>query len=133
MNFLSLFMNAILPVLGTILSGLVTWGAAAGTNYVRQKTKNEAAVNAMERISHTAQTVVDNLNQTLVPAMKEAAEDGRLSSDDIARLKNTALNNVKSQVPEAVQTAATLAVNSVRDLISAKIEQAVGKAKKELP
>ena len=127
--FFAVFVGSLAPVLGTIMTGLVSWGAIEATKYVRTKTKNEAANDAISHICHTVKTTVAGLNQTMVPALQAAAADGKLTKADGEMLKNAAVQQVKYQIPAEVEKSAKLAVNSVNDLIDAKIEQAVGEQK----
>ena len=128
--FLAIFASSFAPVLGTVMVGLASWAGVEATKYVRTKTKNEAANDAISHICHTVQTTVADLNQTMVPALQKAAADGKLTRADGKTLKTIAFGKVKDQIPTAVEQSARLAVTSVNDLISAKIEQAVGEGKK---
>lgn len=128
-SMLAILAGAFAPILGAIATGLVSWGAIEVTKYVKAKTKNEAANDAISHICHTVETTVANLNQTLVPALQKASADGKLTANDADYLKAAAIQSVKNQLPTAIENSARLAVNSVNDLVEAKIEQAVGEHK----
>lgn len=128
-SMLAVLAGAFAPILGAIATGLVSWGAIEVTKYVKSKTKNEAANDAISHICHTVETTVASLNQTLVPALQQAASDGKLTAKDGSMLKKIAMNKVRSQLPTAIENSARLAVNSVNGLVEAKIEQAVGEHK----
>ena len=127
--FFAIFVSSFAPVLGTVVTGLVSWGVVELTKYVRTKTKNEMANNAVSQICQTVQTTVADLNQTMVPAMQKAAVDGKITKEDAIVLKNLAVEKINKQIPGAIEQAALLSVNSISALIEAEIEQAVGEAK----
>jgi hypothetical protein len=129
--FFAVFVSSFAPVLGTIMTGLVSWGAIEITKYIRTKTKNEAAHNAISQICHTVETTVVELNQTMVPAMQKAATDGKITKEEAEELKDLAMERINNQIPIAMKQTANLAVNSVSALISGEIEKAVGEAKRK--
>ena len=93
--------------------------------FIKTKTKNEAVNDAMAHISHTVETTVHELEQTLVPEAKKATQDGKLTSQEALGIKLTATNKVKAQLPKAMEKAAQGAVNSLNGIIGAKVEKAV--------
>jgi len=117
--------NALIPGFGTILTALVFWGLFELTRYVKTKTKNEAVNDAVLHVCDTVETTVRELEQTLVPQIKKAAADGKISGEEARELKEVALRKVKDQIPEKIAKTAEMAVNSVDKLIRAKIENAV--------
>lgn len=129
-NFFALFVNSFAPVLGTIAMGLVSWGAVEATRYIKTKTKNEMAHNAVSQICQTVKTTVAELNQTIVPKMQAAAADGKITKDEAIILKTMALTKINKQIPGAIEQAALLSVNSVSALIDSQVEKTVGEAKK---
>jgi len=129
--FFAIFVSSFAPVLGTIVTGLVSWGVVELTKYVRTKTKNEMANQAISQICQTVQATVADLKQTMVPAMQKVAADGKITKEDATVLKNLAVEKINKQVPKAIEQAALLSVNSVSALIEAEIERAVGETKKK--
>jgi len=126
MEFLiPIFMNAVLPVAGTVVTGLVSWGLFELNKFIKTKTKNEAVHDAMAHISHTVETSVHELEQTLVPETKEALKDGKLTSEEAVKIKEIAINKVRAQLPKKMEKAAQSAVNSLNGIIGAKVEKAV--------
>lgn len=115
----------LVPVLATLLSALVSWILFEVTKFVRNKTKNEAANDAVTHITETVNTTVKELQQTLVPAFLEMAKDGKLSPEDKSKLKDLAIKKVNEQLPDKMTKSAQGVVNSIDQFIKAKIEQAV--------
>jgi len=122
-EMMNLIISTLGPTILTLLSGLVSWGLIELTKYIRTKTKNEAVNDAVAHICHTVDTTVKELAQTTAAEYKNS--DGSLSKDAAIRLKFLAIKKVKNQVPDAIMMTAGIAVNSVNQLISAKIEKAV--------
>lgn len=129
MDFLEMlipiFVNAVLPVAGTIITGLISWGLIELSKYLKTKTKNEVVNNAMAHISHTVNTTVKEIEQTIVPEIKAALRDGKLTSAEARKLKDIAIAKVKAQLPKDIKKAAYGAVNSLTSIIGAKVEGAV--------
>ena len=134
MEFLiPIFVNAVLPVAGTVVTGLVSWGLFELNKFVKTKTKNEVVNDAMEHISHTVETSVHELEQTLVPEAKEALKDGKLTSEEAMKIKEIAISKVRAQLPKKMEKAAQSAVNSLNGIIGAKVEKAVLNLKTKTP
>lgn len=128
-----ILIQAILPSAATIITTFASWALIRFRQYIESKTKNEQVNAAMERITHTAQTTVDQLTQTLASNLKEASETGKLSSSNAKFLKQEAMRAVLKQIPDTTKSLAELAVNSINGLVSSKIEQALLKQKALLP
>ena len=122
--------SELIPVLVPIISGLISWGLVEFSKYMRTKTKNESANDAITHVTETISTVVTELEQTMVPAMKERAKDGKLDEVDRQALKAIAIEKVSSQIPDKMQKLTGLFVNSFEKFISSKIEKAVSDLKK---
>jgi len=126
MDFLiPIFVNAVLPAGGILVTGLVSWGLVRLNKYIKIKVGNEIVNDAMAHISHTVNTTVKDLEQTLVPELKAALKDGKLTSVEGRKLKDIAIAKVKAQLPKDIEKAAYGAVNSLTSIIGAKVEGAV--------
>jgi len=121
-----IFMKAIVPAIGTALSTIAGLGMNEARKLIKKKTKNEAAKAALTHITHTVETVVTNLEQTLVKEMK-AKKRGKkkLTQTDISQLKARAFEKVISQVAEPVKKDALLAINNIHAFVTDKIEKTV--------
>lgn len=128
-----IIIQALLPTAATIITTFASLALIKIRTYVESKTKNERINEAMARITHTTETTVDKLTQTLALNLKEASENGKLSSSNAKFLKQEAMRTVLKQIPDATKSVAELAVTSINGLISSKIEQAIMKQKAILP
>jgi len=128
-----IIIQALLPTAATVITTFASWALIKFKTYIESKTKSEQINEAMARITHTAQTTVDQLTQTLALNLKEASETGKLTSSNAKFLKQEAMRTVLKQIPDATKSVAELAVTSINGLISSKIEQALLKQKAILP
>lgn len=124
--------KSFIPLL-SVVGVLVSAALYQGVMYIRKKTNNEAVENALTRISRTVRTVVDGLSQTMAAELRALSEDGKLTKEDAASLKNLAVEAVKNQIPYAIQQIVAGGVVSLDSFISDKIEQAVLDQKGFLP
>ena len=122
-----------LPVLGTILAGLLSWGLAELAKFIRVKTRNENTREALLSICDLVDTTVAELEQTMVPVLKQKTADGKLTAGEAEELKATAVDKIRSQLPAAMETAARLSVNSINRFIEANVERAVLNSKNSFP
>lgn len=132
MGFLGgIFLNVCLPIFVTLFSGLFSWGTVEAVKFVKAKTKNEAAAAAVGQIGDVVQTVVDELNQTVVSTIKAPGQ--KLDSRAAAEVKRRAMEKINQQLPEVVAKTAEAVVGPINAYISSKIEQAVGVSKTLTP
>ena len=113
------------PVFVSVVGILVSWGLAELSMYIRNKTKNENALKAMEDISALVRTTVSEVGQNF----ETAAKDGKITREEGVTMKNIAINQVKAQIPPLVQKHALLSVNNLNDFIASRIEREVVKLK----
>ena len=113
------------PIIVSVVGILVSWGLAELSMYIRNKTKNENALKAMEDISALVRTTVSEVGQNF----ETAAADGKITRDEGITMKNIAIAKVKVQIPPLVEKHALLAVNNLNDFIASRIEREVVKLK----
>jgi len=118
-------LQTLAPVLVSVIGILVSWGLAELSRYIRNKTKNENALKAMEDISALVRTTVSEVGQTF----QKASADGTITRDEGIKMKNIAIAKVKVQIPPLVEKHALLAVNNLNDFIASRIEREVVKSK----
>jgi 23S rRNA maturation-related 3'-5' exoribonuclease YhaM len=112
------------PVVVSILTGLVGWGFVLLRTYIKTKTDSVIINDALERVTNTAETVVRDLEQTVVPYYVRENKGGKLTHEQQDALKKMAIRKVTDQIPEALDIAGSV-MASVKDLIDSKIESAV--------
>jgi len=117
------------PIIFSVLGTLGTFVLGSVNNYLKTKTTNAKVSNALERITHTAGTVVSELMQTMVIGLKEKASDGKLTAADKLFLKDKAIETITSRLNITTIQDAGLGVNDVAEFVKSKVEEAVFKTK----
>lgn len=127
-------LEAVLPLLGILAS----WASIELAKFIKAKTKNEALAGALVRLNDVVFTVVKSLNQTVVDGLKAANADGRVTPEEVAKIKADALALVKSHIgPKGLDE--LLYVFGLKDeaaldkFVSDKVEAAVGDVKAAAP
>jgi hypothetical protein len=115
----------LIKTLGPILVGVVTllasWGLAELSRYVRTKTKNEQALGAMDAFSEIVKTTVFDLAQTATGSLK----DGRFTPAEGAKIKQEAVDKIKSQITPALEKQLSSAVADLEKFLNSKVEAEV--------
>jgi hypothetical protein len=128
-DFMAQTIEILAPAVGGLLLALVSWALAEAARYVRAKTENEAVNDAIARICHMTETVVAEVNQTVVDDLKLAAADGRLNLDQARLIASQALAMVLDRMAPGVLEIAARGVVDLKEFISSRIERAVREQK----
>lgn len=115
-----------IPIIGAALAGLVTWGLAI----LKKKTNADIAKTALEQVDMVVTTVVGGLSQTVVEALKSTSENGKLTDEEKAKVKQQAVENIKFLLSESVSAAAAKTIGDLNAYITQKIEDQVLRLKK---
>jgi len=110
------------PIIATALSGFLTWGAAEGAKFLREKANSAAADNAIDTVENLVGLAVQSAEQTTVKKLKQ---NGKLSREDAQQIKQGVINAVHNQLTPKVKKAAAKAVNDLDGFISDSIEKEV--------
>ena len=124
-NTLLQIFSVILPTVVTILLALLSLAA----NELKKKIKQEQVKSALEMAITITESGVNSLNKTTVPALREAAKDGRLTQSDMAKVKQIAVDTIKAELPDAMLDLLTKAKVVIDSRISTEIESQVLQAK----
>jgi len=122
---LRLFTDYVLPVLGAAILAV----GGYGITLLNKKLKNEQIRQSLSQLSIITKSVVEDLNQTMVPMLKEKAADGKLSQVDIQSLQDMALAMIKSQMQDELLDLLSKNTIDVDQRISTEIESQVFQAK----
>lgn len=128
---IALLIQSAVPIAASAITMLVAYLGKKAAEYTAQKTKNEAVNNALAHITNTAETIVRDIEQTVVPYYIRNAEGGKLDKAERDAVKKMALDRLRKQVPDSIKALAGIAINSIEDLMSAKVEVAVQKMNAE--
>lgn len=129
--FSTLVAQVLVPAALSVVSSVVSWVGFEIAKYVRTKTKNEKINNALAAVTDTVESVVAELDETVVRELKKASSDGRISSGDALKIKTEAVESVKKQLPGVVKSAVSMSAETLDLFIKTRIERAVSEKKKK--
>ena len=114
-------LKTVAPYIASVIGLLMSWGVYELNQYIRGKTKNEAAIAAMDTLGKITQTTVQGLAQTAAGSLA----DGKFTQAEASQLKQQAVDTVKSQITPELDKQLSLAVNDLDTFVSSKTEAAV--------
>lgn len=88
----------ILEVLSPVLLAALTWLAAKVAQLIHAKVKNEYLRGVLVRLDDAVLVAVREVHQVTVEELKAASADGKLTPDERARVKQVAVDAVKSHL-----------------------------------
>lgn len=125
-------------ILVTIASLVVTWMLTQLSNYitskseeVKSKTDSESTKRYIEIATSTVTEVVDYLNHSVVNDLKIAAQDGRLTQEEVDQIKTTARVQVMSILSAEAIQALQQVYGDINSLIDTWVVNAVAKAQND--
>lgn len=117
----------LLPLAGTLVLAAGAWLSAS----IRKSIKNTNVLKLITRVERFSELVVQELNQTIVEASK-AANDGKLSKDEVVLIQTQALARVKTLLGDKGLKELQGAVGDVHTLIKTTLEAKVRELKPSL-
>jgi flagellar basal body-associated protein FliL len=119
----------IIPVLTAAAALAVAW-LRAKTREINRKAEEDEAKNNLELLDKVVLDVAKTLSQTLVEELEKAHPDGRLSFEDMERVKLEALEHTYSILDESIVLMLKKTTNDLDCLICSKIESNLCKLKR---
>lgn len=86
-----LFIQYVLPLLGTLLISALTWAGAAASRWLQTKTKNLQALALEDRMFSLARDAVAHVDAQIKAGLIVINEDGRVTTEEAKRLQSLAL------------------------------------------
>lgn len=121
-----LFFSTILPILLTALGGVAVWAIGLLATWLHEKAKSSKLARVGAVVTDLANSVVAELNATLKPQLAAALADGKLTDEEKAKLKSTALEILKTKLPTGLQSlAASFFGEAVDTWLAGHVERAV--------
>lgn len=121
-EMMKLVIAAATPIIVAIAGKL----AAKISTWIESKTTNET----LRRIEHEAFEVVAAVGQAVATPIKEASADGKLTDEERQRIKNTALDALKSRLGDLPKSLLPDLQNRLSDAVEAAVLK-IGIAKAE--
>jgi len=128
MDFSQIGLTA-LQIVSPLLLAALTWAAAKLAGYITSKVNNEYLRGVLVRLDEAVITAVKDLQQTVVDEIKAANADGKITDAEKQKIKNAALENVKSYLGakgiRVLSKVFGLSGGALDGFLSSKIESAV--------
>lgn len=119
-----------------VLLGLVISGIKCAKAYIDAKSaeataniKDSNIKSALNTVENCITTVVLELSQTVVDDLKASSADGKLTPDEIAKIKSDAVSKVEALLSTDVSSTLNQVFGDAQAYISSKIEAEVKKLK----
>jgi hypothetical protein len=126
-----------LEILSPILLAALAWLASKAAALITAKVQNEYLRGVLVRVDDAVYAAVRELQQVTVEAIKAASADGTLTPEEREKVKQAALDSVKSHLgmKGLVELARVLGLSdgAVEKLLSTRIEAAVFDMKASRP
>ena len=123
MNYTELTLKAV-ELLAPVLLALLSYLSVMATKWIGAKVDNEYLSGALERLNGAVHDAVKELQQTTVAEIKLAAEDGMITKEEAAEIKQHAIDGVKEYLGAKGIAALEkiLGKDALEKMIKAKIE-----------
>lgn len=117
----------LITIVVVLLTALSAWVGAA----IKAKVQNDLARGLMERLHSAVETAVISVGSTLRQEILRAKEDGRITSEEAAELRDAALRIVKLYLGEhgTQEIERVVGVDEFKDLVFSMIEAELEKLK----
>ncbi|WP_233104165.1 hypothetical protein [Haliangium ochraceum] len=118
-----------LQFVSPVLLAALAWLSAKAASLIQGKVSNEYLRGVLVRLDEAVTTAVKDLQQTVVDEIKRASADGKLTSEEKKRIKQSAIDHVKSYLgPKGVRILAEvlgLDDDGLGGFLAARVEAAV--------
>ena len=119
----------LVEVLSPVLVAGLSWLSVKAAQLISAKVKNEYLRGVLVRIDDAVLVAVREVEQVTVDALKEANADGQLTAEERAKVKQAALDTVKSHLglKGLAELAKVLGLEggAIEKLLSSRVEAAV--------
>ena len=124
--FYQIFMEYVLPALGTALGGLLTWGVTELVLFIKSKIKNQALANALTEIVEISDNAVRATYQTYVEGIKGTDLWTKEAQEKALKMS---LDTIKSQLSQGATSWIAKNCNNIDDYLISIIESSINKNK----
>ena len=129
----------ILQLIVGILSAMIVVATNRLINYLETKTKNikenntkQLAIQALNDLNEIIRVNVVSAQATLVQAVKEANEDGKLTKEDGYKIKEAVCIKIKSQLSDSNKKYITKEIKNLDNYISSMVEYYLARIKNQI-
>jgi hypothetical protein len=90
--------DVLIAAVGLFFTAVLVPLVKAGFEWLKDKTANEALLTALSEAQTVADTVIGNLQQTVVEGMKAANEDGKLTGNEAQMISQSAIEGFMADI-----------------------------------
>lgn len=90
----------IIAVIGLVFTSILIPLIKAAFTWLKTKTESDTLLTAITEAQTVAETVVMNLQQTVVNDLKAKSADGRLTADEVSKVAEMALEQFYADISE---------------------------------
>lgn len=116
--------------LATAVAGVITALSTKLISWLTARTKSNEFDRYLRLLNETVVDVVMGLNQTIVDRLKAAAQDGKLTKEEIEDISGTAKNTILEILGENAVLVLSEVFDDLESLIASKIERVVMEVKR---
>lgn len=124
--FNTIFLEYILPALGTAFGGLLTWGVTELVLLIKSKIKNQAIANALTEIVELSDTTVRATYQTYVEGLKGTDLWTKEAQETALKMS---LDTLKGQLSQGAMNWIGKNCDNIDDYLIGMIESSINKNK----
>lgn len=118
--------------LSPLFVALLSWASATIARKVSETTKGEVTRNLLLKLNDIVWHVVLELEQTIVAGLREANADGKITEEEIKKIKKMALQKIRSFISfqEIAKVLGFASEENVEEFVQGRIESSVMTLKK---
>lgn len=132
MNLVQIVLTGIIPIMGGYLIYLVQLGVStlkAKTQGIKNTQQKVLVDNAIDRVDTLIQTNVIAMQETLVKDIKEYMNDGVVTKEELAKVKDNVIELVKGQMSDELTNLMMTEIKDVDSYLSNRIEEILKEVK----
>lgn len=137
------FLESLIPAVGTILAALLSYGVVVAVAYIKKmqektlveinkiETENERelAKGVLEDVTEALTTAAKSLEESMVPVLKSATADGKLTKEDQELVFNSAKELAAKIMGPDTQKLLNGVVDDTETYINAKLQEILNNMK----
>ena len=137
------FLESLIPAVGTILAALLSYGVVVAVAYIKkmqEKTlveinkietehERELAKGVLEDVTEALTTAAKSLEESMVPVLKSATADGKLTKEDQELVFNSAKELAAKIMGPDTQKLLNSVVDDTETYINAKLQEILNNMK----
>lgn len=127
-----LVQQILIPLILTVITGLISWGGVELTKWVRTKTKNECVTALVQHVTSLAEGAVQQVEMRYKPTLPSHYLDqiGKLNPDGQQAAQREACRLIRNQLPRSALKTAKHLIPDMDAFIGNQIERVIAAGKR---